>query len=139
MLESSTGWVEKSQTSSKMVLNPSYWLHGVLIIQIFYLDLFFDLFWTIFGLRRPKNVQNVFFKIVDFLLLFHGIEWYVLRYITDIFACLITFCDSLGYSKVIFYIWIYFWTYFGAIFWLRMPIHGWFFFKAWFSSTLGYY
>ena len=55
-----------------MVLNPSYWLPGVLIIQILYLDLFLDLFWTIFGLRRPKNVQNVFFKNVDFLLLFHS-------------------------------------------------------------------
>ena len=34
-------------------------------------------------------------------------------------ACLITLCDSLGYSEIIFYIWIYFWTYFWAIFWLR--------------------
>ena len=53
-----------------MVLNPSYRLPGVLIIQILYLDLFLDLFWTIFGLRSPKNVQNNFFKNVDFLLLF---------------------------------------------------------------------
>ena len=72
VLESITGWVEKSLNSSKMVLNPSYWLPGVLIIQILYLDLFLDLFWTIFGLRRPKNVQNIFFKNVDFLLLVHS-------------------------------------------------------------------
>ena len=41
-----------------MVLNPFYGLFWVLIIQIYYLDLFLDHFWTIFGLRRPKTSQK---------------------------------------------------------------------------------
>ena len=68
MLESITGWIKKSRISSKLVFNHFYWLLGVFKIQILYFDLFLDLFWTIFGLRRPKTGQKI--KIVDFPLFF---------------------------------------------------------------------
>ena len=60
--------VGKSLNSSKMVLNPLYGLFWLLIIQIYYLDIFLDQFWAIFGLRRPKTGQKI--KIVHFLLFF---------------------------------------------------------------------
>ena len=65
-----TGWVIRSLISSKWVFNHSYGLPGVLKVQILCLDLFLDQIWSKFGLRRRKNGQKLFFKIVDFLLLF---------------------------------------------------------------------
>ena len=63
------GWVIRSLIPLNWVLNHFYGLLGVLKDQILCLDLFLDQFWAKFGLRRPKNGQNLFFKIVDFLML----------------------------------------------------------------------
>ena len=72
-----------------------------------------DLFWTIFGLRKPKSGQIFYFKIVDYLQLFHSIVIEVSKYITDVLICLTTLIDSLEYLEINVCIWTYSWAYFG--------------------------
>ena len=122
-----------------MVLNPSYWLPGVLIIQILYLDLFLDLFWTIFGLRSPKNVQNIFFKNVDFLLLFHSI---VMRSFKVYNWCIGLFNHFYWLSGVfrnqILYLDLLLDLFLGQ-FWTQKAKKTGFFFKYWFSTAFAWY
>ena len=69
-----TGWVIRSLISSKWVFNHSYGLPGVFKVQILCLDLFLDQNWSKFGLRSPKNVQKLFYRIVDLMLLFLALK-----------------------------------------------------------------
>ena len=122
VLESITGWVRKSHTSSKLVFNHSYWLIGVFKIQILYLDLFLDLFWAIFGLRRPKTGQKI--KIVHFLLFFvlkfflNTIFWILFSWMETIYflgffslkKCFIKKYFPIFFSKI--FLWSPLWMFF---------------------------
>ena len=87
-----------------MVLNPFYGLFWVLIIQIYYLDLFLDQFWAIFGLRRPKTGQKI--KIVHFLLFFvlkfflSTIFWILFSWMETIYFLGFIFIKKMFYKKI---------------------------------------
>ena len=68
-----------------------------------------DNFWA----QKAKNGQIFYFKIVDYLQLFHSIVIEVSKYITDVLVCLTTLIDSLGYLEIQVCILTYSWAYFG--------------------------